>query len=120
MDGAHTAASARALADALGPLERERARLVLSVSTGKDLAALLAALLPGFDDVYVTRAEPTRSLAPRDVAAAVRAASPRARVHAVTNPFVALRAAREGLAPGDLLCATGSVYLAGIARRVLA
>jgi len=37
----------------------------------------------------------------------------------VPNPHLALRAAREALAPDAVLCATGSVYLAGIARRVL-
>lgn len=119
-DGAHTAASARALADALGVLPRRRARLVLSVSRGKDLDAILAALLPLFDEVTVTRAEPTRSLKPADVAAAVRAAAPGTAVRAVPNPQMALRAAREGLAADDLVCATGSVYLAGLARRHLA
>lgn len=120
VDGAHTAASARALAQALGRLPRRRARLVLSVSAGKDLAAILGALLPLFDEVTVTRAEPTRSLKPADVAAAVRAAAPGARVRAVPNPHLALRAAREGLGEDDLVCAAGSVYLAGLARRVLA
>jgi len=36
----------------------------------------------------------------------------------VPNPHLALRAAHEGAAPDDLLVATGSVYLAGIARRI--
>jgi dihydrofolate synthase/folylpolyglutamate synthase len=120
VDGAHTAASARALARALEPIERGRARLVLSVSAGKDLDAILAALLPGFDEIYATRAEPTRSLQPGEVAEAVRAAAPDMRVHGVPDPHLALRAAREGLGEDDLLCATGSVYLAGIAREALA
>ena len=30
-----------------------------------------------------------------------------------------MRAAADGLGPDDLLCVTGSFYLAGIARRVL-
>ena len=64
-------------------------------------------------------AEPTRSLDPESVAAAVRAAAPEIPLRVVPNPHLALRAASEGLAPDDLLCATGSVYLAGIARRVL-
>jgi dihydrofolate synthase/folylpolyglutamate synthase len=119
-DGAHTGASARALVRALAVLPRRRSRLVLSVSAGKDLAEILAALLPAFDEVTVTRADAVRSLQPAEVAAAVRAAAPEVPVHAVPNPFLALRAAREGLGAGDLLCATGSVYLAGIARRVLA
>jgi dihydrofolate synthase/folylpolyglutamate synthase len=120
VDSAHTAASARALAEALAGFPRGRARLVLSVSAGKDLAAILDALLPRFDEVTVTRAERTRSLKPADVAAAVRAAAPGVSVRAVPNPHLALRAAREGLGDGDLVCATGSVYLAGLARRVLA
>ncbi|MBW2373985.1 MAG: bifunctional folylpolyglutamate synthase/dihydrofolate synthase, partial [Deltaproteobacteria bacterium] len=119
-DSAHTAASARALAEALARLPARRARLVLSVSAGKDLAAILDALLPGFESVTVTRAEPTRSLKPADVAAAVRAASPGAAVRAVPNPHMALRAALEGLGEDDLVCAAGSVYLAGLARQVLA
>jgi dihydrofolate synthase/folylpolyglutamate synthase len=119
-DGAHTAASARALAAALQALPHRRARLVLSVSLGKDLDAILGALLPLFDEVTVTRAEPTRSLKPADVAAAVRAAAPGTAVRAVPNPHLALRAAREGLGEDDLVCATGSVYLAGLARRLLA
>jgi dihydrofolate synthase/folylpolyglutamate synthase len=119
-DGAHTAASARALARALAPLPRRRARLVLSVSLGKNLPEILAALLPCFDEVTVTRADAVRSLEPAAVAAAVRAVAPAVRVNAVPNPFLALRVAREGLGEGDLVCATGSVYLAGIARRVLA
>jgi dihydrofolate synthase/folylpolyglutamate synthase len=120
VDAAHTAASARALADALAALPRARLHLVLSVSAGKDLDAILAALLPHCDALTATRAEPTRSLAPAEVAAAVRALAPGLSLRVVPNPQLALRAAHAELAPEDCLCAAGSVYLAGIARRVLA
>jgi len=120
VDAAHTEDSARALACALAGLPRRRMHLVLSVSADKNLGSILTALLPLADRVTVTRAEPTRSLAPGEVAAAVRAAAPGLPLAAVPNPFLAVRAAREGLSPDDLLCVTGSVYLAGIARRVLA
>ena len=120
VDAAHTASSARALARVLSRIPRRGAHLVLSVSAGKDLGAICGALAPLFDQVTVTRAEPVRSLTAHEVAAAVRALAPEARVRVVPNPHLALRAARESLAPGDLLCATGSIYLAGIARRVLA
>jgi dihydrofolate synthase/folylpolyglutamate synthase len=118
VDAAHTAASAAALAEALGPLSRSAAHLVLSVSAGKDLAAILAALLPLATQVTVTRAEPARSLEPHAIAAAVRAARPRVALRVVPNPHLALRAAREAAGTGDLVVATGSVYLAGIARRI--
>jgi dihydrofolate synthase/folylpolyglutamate synthase len=119
-DAAHTEASARALAEVLASLPRRHTHLVLSVSAGKALDAILAALLPLAQVVTVTRAEPARSLAPAEVAAAVARRAPGAELRVVPNPHLALRAALEGLGPEDCLCATGSVYLAGIARRVLA
>ncbi len=119
VDGAHTAASARALAATLKRIPRRRSHLVLSVSAGKDLAAICQALVPEADIVTVTRAEAVRSLDPKLVADAVRAVGGRAQVRVVPNPHLALRAARESLAADDLLCASGSFYLAGIARSVL-
>jgi dihydrofolate synthase/folylpolyglutamate synthase len=119
VDAAHTAASARALARALAQLPRRRTRLVLSVSSGKDTASILEALLPEASQVTVTRAEPTRSLAPGEIATAVRAAAPDLPLEIVPDPRLAVRAALAGLAAEDLLCVTGSVYLAGIARRLL-
>jgi len=118
VDAAHTAASAAALAEALACLPRRASHLVLSVSAGKDLGAILAALLPLAGQVTVTRAEPARSLAPEAIAAAVRAATPGASLRVVPNPHLALRAAREAAGGDDLVVATGSVYLAGIARRI--
>jgi len=119
VDSAHTAVSARALSRVLASLPRRRTQLVLSISAGKDLSAILEALLPEADEVTLTRAEPTRSLAPEEVASAVRTAAPELALRVVPNPHLAVRAAREDLAAGDLLCVSGSVYLAGIARRVL-
>jgi folylpolyglutamate synthase/dihydropteroate synthase len=70
--------------------------------------------------VTITRAEPLRSLTPGEVAEAFRAAAPGLELRIVPNPHLALRAAREATGAEDLLCATGSFYLAGIARSVLA
>ena len=93
---------------------------MLSISAGKDTEAILKSLLPRVDEVTVTRAEPVRSLAPEEVAKLIREAAPRVAVRVVPNPHLALRSARERLGPEDLLCVTGSIYLAGIARRILA
>jgi len=120
VDSAHTAASARALAAVLAALPRRRTHFVLSVSEGKALGAILEALLPLASEVTLTRAEARRSLDPAEIAAAVRRASPALPLRVVPNPHLALRAAAEALGPDDGLCATGSVYLAGIAREVLA
>jgi dihydrofolate synthase/folylpolyglutamate synthase len=119
VDAAHTRASSEALARALVAVPSARTHLVLSLSTGKDVAGCLATLLPLADVVTLTRAEPVRSLEPAAVAEAVQRAAPTLEVRVVPNPHLALRAARESLGGDDLLVATGSVYLAGIARRVL-
>ena len=119
VDGAHTPASARALREALAVLPRSRTGLVLSVSADKNLGALLAQLVPAADEVTVTRAEPARSLRAEEVARAVAAAAPNTPLRVVPNPHLALRAARQRIGSEDLLCVTGSVYLAGIARRIL-
>lgn len=119
VDGAHTAASAQALASVLRGIERRRTRLVLSISAGKDTASILASLVPLANEVTVTRAERRRSLSPAEVGRAVREVAPDVELRVVPNPQLAVRAAYDGLEAGDCLCVTGSVYLAGIARRIL-
>jgi dihydrofolate synthase/folylpolyglutamate synthase len=118
VDAAHTAASARALAEVLQRIGRS-VHLVLSVSAGKDTAAILDALLPCAASLTLTRAEPARSLTPAEVAAAARVRAPELPQRVVSDPHLALRAAREALGPDDLLCVAGSIYLAGIARSTL-
>jgi dihydrofolate synthase/folylpolyglutamate synthase len=118
VDAAHTGASARALAQVLEGLGRP-VDLVVSISGGKDVRALIEALIPRARRTTLTRAEPTRSLDPADVARVVRDVAPAAELRIVPNPHLAVRAAREAVSAGDALCATGSVYLAGIARGVL-
>jgi dihydrofolate synthase/folylpolyglutamate synthase len=118
VDSAHTGASAAALAAVLRRIPRRRSHLVLSISAGKDADAIVRHLLPEVNAVTVTRAEPVRSLSPSEVAKAIHAAAPRVSVQVLSNPQLALRTAREELGAEDLLCVAGSIYLAGIARRV--
>jgi dihydrofolate synthase/folylpolyglutamate synthase len=118
VDVAHTAASARTLAEVLLRIGRP-VHLVLSVSAGKDTAAILDALLPRATALTLTQAEPVRSLTPADMAAAARARVPELAQRVEPDPHVALRAARGALGPDDVLCVTGSIYLAGIARKAL-
>ena len=119
-DGAHTLASARALAAALERVPHARTHLVLSVSSGKDVEGLCALLAPHADRVTLTRADARKSLDPAELAPILRRLAPTLDVRVVPNAHLALRAAREEAGPDDLVCATGSIYLAGIARAVLA
>ena len=118
VDSCHTEASARALAEVMTRAGRKRTHLVLSVSAGKNVDAVVGALAPLADVVTVTRAEAQRSLAPAELAARVRRLAPACRVEFVPEPEDALAAARRAAGAEDLLVAAGSVYLAGPARRV--
>jgi dihydrofolate synthase/folylpolyglutamate synthase len=104
VDGAHTAASAEALAQTLARIPCRRGHLVLSVSAGKDLAAICRSLLPFADRLTITRAEPIRSLDPEEVRAAVRGVCAELEPRVVPDPRLAVREAREALGGGSAGC----------------
>ena len=119
VDAAHTAESVRTLANALTPLAPAGVDLILSISTDKNLGGLLQPLLPLVRRVWITQAEPTRSVQADLLAKSVRALAPGLPMEIVFDPVEAARRARAALPTGRRLCAAGSVYLAGIVRRVL-
>lgn len=131
LDGAHTPASAAAIADAMADAyPGERAVVVLGISADKDADAIVAALAPAADRVIATAANTPRAAAIDLVAAAARAAG----LPVESAPTVAAamamaldRAASQhakwatassGTRPG-LVLATGSLYLVGEAREAL-
>ncbi|MEM7413271.1 MAG: Mur ligase family protein [Myxococcota bacterium] len=117
VDSAHTEASARALARVLA--ERgDAVDFVVSLSAGKDRDAILEAWLPLARSITFTRAEPIRALDPNELVAAVQARRSTLPVLAIDDAEEALRRTRAALPSGTTLCASGSVYLAGIARRL--
>jgi len=119
VDAAHTAASFAALADTLAAIPAGERRFVVSATRGKPPQAL-ARLLSGAAQVFVTRADRLRSAPAAELAAALRALDATLTLIAVDDPVEALARGRTALAPGDLLCACGSTYLAGLALERLA
>ncbi len=120
IDGAHTPASTRALAEMLKGLPARRMHLIVSLSAARDSAAVLAPLLERAHRVVVTSAEPTRSLDSNRVAAALVAGGyPTSRLQAIPDPRKAVLETHQALATHDLLCVAGSMYMAGVARETL-
>ncbi|MBB85281.1 MAG: hypothetical protein CL931_15845 [Deltaproteobacteria bacterium] len=128
VDSAHTARSAAVLAETLATLAPGGFDLVLSVSGDKELDDVLRPLLEasGRGRIVTTRAEPARSLPADWLAKRIDELAERLGMGwgaisplAIEDPDEAMRVARAQLEPGRMLCAAGSVYLAGIARRVL-
>ena len=119
VDGAHTGESVAALANLLDSLAHDAMDLVVSLGADKDPAEVLPLLLERARRVYATTAESTRSRSAEELALVLQVLAPRIEVHAVGKPTDALREALRPLDAGDLLCVTGSMYLAGAARRIL-
>ena len=120
VDSAHTERSAGSLRRALEAMPARRRLVVVSISRGKDSEKILSELLVGAEVAWMTRAEPIRSIEPGDLAVLARRLAPQCRIECVEDPRTAVESARAMLSRDDLLCCAGSIYLAGIARRVFA
>jgi dihydrofolate synthase/folylpolyglutamate synthase len=118
VDGAHTPASAALLAQALRVIGRP-VDFVLSVSGDKELDSMLAAWVTDAASVTTTQAESVRSLDACALADRVEALAPGSSVRVEPDPEAAIAQARRRADAKHTLCFAGSIYLAGIARRVL-
>jgi dihydrofolate synthase/folylpolyglutamate synthase len=120
VDGAHTSESVAALDAVLRELADGPLHLAISTSRDRQPAELLAPLLARAVRVTATAADPDRSRPARSLAAALAEGYPSLEIEIVADPREAVRAARRALPADGLLCITGSMYLAGAARGVLA
>ena len=119
VDAAHTPASAQALAKFLASLPAQRIHLLISITAGKNPATVCGPLLTLATKVTTTRADPQRSMEPALVAAVLRNYRPDLAIDVIDDPLLATETVFKALLPNDLLCVTGSVYIAGIARAAL-
>lgn len=117
-DGAHNRDSIEALAATLADDPR-RDRLVVVFACQKDKEAgwMLARLAPLCAGIVLTSTGNPRSADP-DALARLVASGNRA-VETADDPVSALAVARRLAGPDGLVCATGSLYLAGAVRRAI-
>lgn len=119
VDGAHTGASARALAATIRELAPRRMHLLLSMSAGKDVTAVLESLLPLAAAVTVTEADHDWSMPAETLAGVIRRRPGAPPVRVEPDPVAALGHACSDQPGGTLVLATGSVYLAGRVRGLM-
>lgn len=123
LDCAHNVASALALAEALEqsfPLSADARRiLVFAGNQDKDLAGMLGVLAPRFERIILTSFRNSQRCATPEQLAAWVPAERRGVSVTCANSAEAWRLARAEAKPGDLICVTGSVFLAGELRPVI-
>jgi dihydrofolate synthase/folylpolyglutamate synthase len=121
LDCAHNLASAQALIDTLRTsFPPARRLLVFAGSSDKDLAGMLDLLAPHFAQAFLTRYHSNPRGMPGEQLLDIlrRTADLPATVY--PTPAEAWQAASASAGPEDLICVTGSVFLAGEVRPLLA
>jgi len=119
LDAAHNPASIEVLRDVLdGVFNGRRVVLVMSVAKDKDAAAMLKRILPRADAVVFTRSESPRAEEPELLAEQARGVGG-VEIEIEDDALRALARVRELAGPQDLICITGSFYLAGCLRPAL-
>jgi dihydrofolate synthase/folylpolyglutamate synthase len=120
VDAAHNRASVEALVRVLGESFSVRRRLLVFATTQeKDIRGMLAILLPQFEVVIFTRyLNNPRAVPPQELAAVAEELTGRA-YPAVADPVEAWQDVLGAASPDDLVCVTGSFFLAAEIRRQL-
>ena len=112
LDCAHNPDSAGQLAEALGQqFHYDRLWLIIGITADKDMAGVLAPLLPMANGVMVTAANNPRAARPEQLQQIAANLGYVARP--VTSLNEAIRQTWITARPGDLICLTGSIFLVG-------
>lgn len=118
VDGAHNVDSAAKLAQALVDCFPARRRiLMLGTSRDKDIPGIVGALAPVADCMVATASAHPRAAEPATIAAAARERG--LPVELAEDAPAALAHARAVARPGDLICATGSLFIVAAVREAL-
>lgn len=118
IDGAHNADSAAKLAAALrSHMTYDRLWLVLGVGADKDLAGIVAPLAPLSAGAWAVAARHPRSRRASEVASALRESG--IVTHEASGTAAGLAAALNAAGARDVICVTGSLFVAAEAREAL-
>jgi dihydrofolate synthase/folylpolyglutamate synthase len=117
LDAAHNGASIAALVQTLRESVTARRRiLVFATTRDKQVSEMLSVLLPHFDQVILTRYENNPRGVPADELAATARQMTDSAVQICPSPESAWRAACELASDDDLICVTGSFFIAAEMR----
>ncbi len=117
-DGAHNRDSIDALLAALeNEIPHRRLVTIFACQHDKEASWILGRLAPRCAVLILTTTGNPRAADPTRLAALAQEAAPNLPIETAPTPQEALSRARALAGPGDLICSTGSLYLAGAIRR---
>jgi dihydrofolate synthase/folylpolyglutamate synthase len=116
IDGAHNAASIRALVHAIGQnIPYDSMVVIFGCNNDKDVKGMLTELQYGADKVIFTRSNSAKAMSPQDLADAYTEICGKM-CQVASSLGEALQLARSAIGREDLVCITGSFYLIGQAK----
>lgn len=119
IDAAHNVAAVEALVATLEEsLPARRRVLLLAATKDKDVAGMLRELLPTFDRIVLTRYLTNPRSVPTDELLALAQAVTDKPCEVAADPAAAWELATTDLGPDDLLCVTGSFFIAAEVREL--
>ena len=121
VDAAHNVASIEALVETLDDsFSADRRLLVFATTSDKDIEGMLRVLLSRFDRVIFTRySDNPRGVPAEELLRLSARLAPNTPSETAPTPAEALSAAARLAHPDDLICITGSFFLAAELRRLL-
>jgi dihydrofolate synthase/folylpolyglutamate synthase len=121
VDAAHNVASVEALLATLGEsFAADRRFLLFATTREKDVRGMLQRLLPGFDEIVFTRYLNNPRAVPAEELAAIALQLTGRQYPIYADPLQAWRDVRTRAGADDLICVTGSFFIAAEIRRALA
>ncbi len=122
VDGAHTRISIERLIETIETLQPPCTQgliAVLGLNLAKDISKVLSPMVEKADLVIATTAEPSRSYPAEDLAQILSRLHPDTEIVPVFEPHAAILKALDTADKQNTICATGSMYLAGAARKAM-
>lgn len=119
LDGAHNAAGARSLAAYLADNDEVPTVLVFGSMNDKDVSEITGILFPLASEIVLTVPENQRAMSAGKLETMIPPSISGERIHIEPNVTTAIALA-DSLAPSGTICVTGSLYLVGEVRSILA
>lgn len=119
-DGAHNPAAAQALREYLDEFVRSPITMIFGAMKDKRLSEMAEALFPKAHTLILTGMDNLRAARIEDLVAAVPLSVSKEKVRTASTVSEALELAKQVTPAEGLVCVTGSLYLVGAARQLLA